>query len=187
MLFKRRKEPCLRERLRVALWPRRSVGRSLRYFGKRVLRLRATPHAIATGFACGIFAAFIPLLGVHIAVALTIAWLIGGNIAAAVIGTTLGNPLILPFIWAATLEVGRFVLSGTLTGEPLPPHLGAMLRHLDFLVLWQPLIKPMLIGAVPLGLIAALLIYFPVRWTVAKFQHRRHKAVFRLEKATEPI
>jgi uncharacterized protein (DUF2062 family) len=186
MLFKRRKEPCLRERLRVALWPRRSIGRSLRYFGKRVLRLRATPHSIAAGFACGIFAAFIPLLGVHIAVALAIAWLIGGNIAAAVIGTTLGNPVILPFIWAATLEVGRFVLSGSLSGEPLPPHLGSMLRHLDLLVLWQPLIKPMLIGAVPLGLVTALVIYFPVRWAVASFQHRRQKASFRLEKAIEP-
>ncbi len=129
--------------------------------GKRVLRLRATPHSIAIGFACGIFAAFIPILGVHIAIALAIAWLIGGNIAAAVIGTTLGNPLILPFIWAATLEVGRFVMTGSLSGDPLPPHLGGMLRHLDFGVLWHPLIEPMLIGAVPLGLAAAALASFP--------------------------
>ncbi|MEK1891479.1 MAG: DUF2062 domain-containing protein [Phyllobacterium sp.] len=173
MLFKRRNKPDLRERLRLALWPRRSVGRSLRYFGKRVLRLRATPHAIASGFACGIFAAFIPILGVHIAVALAIAWLIGGNVAAAVIGTTLGNPLILPFIWAATLEVGRFVMTGSLQGEPLPHHLGHMLRNLDISVLWGPLIEPMLIGAVPLGLLAAAIVYFPVRWAVAGFQHRR--------------
>lgn len=185
MLFKRRCVPGIRERLRVALWPRRSIGRSLRYFGKRVLRLRATPHAIAAGFACGIFAAFIPILGIHIAVALAVAWVIGGNIAAAVIGTTLGNPLILPFIWAATLEAGRFVMTGSLSGDPLPHHLGSMLRHLDFAVLWEPLIKPMLIGAVPLGLAAALLVYFPVRWAVASFQNRR-KSGFRLQKVAEP-
>ncbi|ATU92213.1 DUF2062 domain-containing protein [Phyllobacterium zundukense] len=185
MLFKRRKVPGYRERLRVALWPRRSIGRSLRYFGKRVLRLRATPHAIAAGFACGIFAAFIPILGVHIAVALAIAWVIGGNIAAAVIGTTLGNPLVLPFIWAATLEAGRFVLTGHLAGDPLPHHLGSMLRHLDFAVLWEPLIKPMLIGAAPLGFAAALLVYFPVRWAVGSFQNRRRSG-FRLEKVAEP-
>lgn len=183
MLFKQRNIPSFRERLRVALWPRRSLGRSLRYFGKRVLRLRATPHAIATGFACGIFAAFIPLLGVHIAIALAISWLVGGNIAAAVIGTTLGNPLILPFIWAATLEAGRFVMTGSLSGDPLPQHLGGMLRHLDFAVLWHPLIEPMLIGAIPLGLAAAALVYFPVRWTVASFQNRRHE--FQLQKITE--
>jgi uncharacterized protein len=185
MLFKRRKDPGIRERLRVALWPRRSVGRSLRYFGKRVLRLRATPHAIAAGFACGIFAAFIPILGIHIAIAVAVAWLIGGNIAAAIIGTTLGNPLILPFIWAATLEAGRFVLTGSLSADPLPHHLGSMLRHLDFAVLWAPLIKPMLIGAVPLGLAAALLVYFPVRWAANSFQSRRRLG-FRLEKVPEP-
>jgi holo-[acyl-carrier protein] synthase len=112
MLFKRRIKPGFRERMRTALWPRRSVGRSLRYFGKRVLRLRATPHAIAAGLAAGIFSSFIPILGVHIAVALAIAWIIGGNIAAAILGTTLGNPLFLPFIWGATLEAGRFILSG---------------------------------------------------------------------------
>lgn len=183
MLFRQRNVPGFRERLRLALWPRRSIGRSLRYFGKRVLRLRATPHSIAIGFACGIFAAFIPILGVHIAIALAIAWLIGGNIAAAVIGTTLGNPLILPFIWAATLEVGRFVMTGSLSGDPLPPHLGGMLRHLDFGVLWHPLIEPMLIGAVPLGFAAAALAYFPIRWAVASFQSRR--PVAQLQKITE--
>ena len=185
MLFKRRKQPDIRERLRLAVWPRRSIGRSLRYFGKRVLRLRATPHAIASGFACGIFAAFIPILGIHIAVALAISWLIGGNLAAAIIGTTLGNPLVLPFIWAATLEAGRFVMTGSLEGAPLPDHLGGMLRHLDFAVLWKPLIEPMLIGAVPLGLAAALIVYFPVRWAAARFQHRRgHR--FRLHRVSEP-
>ncbi|MGN8021969.1 DUF2062 domain-containing protein [Phyllobacterium sp. 22229] len=185
MLFKRRIKPGFRERMRTALWPRRSVGRSLRYFGKRVLRLRATPHAIAAGLAAGIFSSFIPILGVHIAVALAIAWIIGGNIAAAILGTTLGNPLFLPFIWGATLEAGRFILSGGPSDEPFPHHLGHMLRHLDFAELWGPIVKPMLIGAVPLGFIAALVVYFPTRWIVASFQNRR-KAGYALEKVAEP-
>lgn len=184
MLFKQRHRPGIGERLRLALWPRRSVSRSLRYFGKRVLRLRATPHAIAAGFACGIFAAFIPLLGIHIAVALAAAWLIGGNMAAAILGTTLGNPLFLPFIWAATLETGRFVMTGSFSGDPMPEHLGAMLHHLDFGTLWHPLFEPMLIGAVPLGLAAGLLAYFPVRWAVAGFQNKRTPAC-RLQKMAE--
>ncbi|MGH6860846.1 MAG: DUF2062 domain-containing protein, partial [Phyllobacterium sp.] len=60
----------------------------------------------------------------------------------------------------------------------------AMLRHLDFAVLWRPLVEPMLIGAIPLGLAAALLVYLPVRWTVSGFQHRR-RPHFRLQKAGE--
>ena len=50
MLFRRRNRPTRIERLRVAVWPRNSWARSTRYFGKRVLRLTATPHAIALGF-----------------------------------------------------------------------------------------------------------------------------------------
>ena len=49
MLFRRRTRESLWQRFRVHMWPRRSLSRSLQYFWKRILRLRATPHAIAAG------------------------------------------------------------------------------------------------------------------------------------------
>ena len=47
MLFRRRKPDGFLERVRTYLWPRRSFSRSLQYFSKRILRLKATPHAVA--------------------------------------------------------------------------------------------------------------------------------------------
>ncbi|TIN70311.1 MAG: DUF2062 domain-containing protein, partial [Mesorhizobium sp.] len=41
MLFRRRKPDGLYERVRTYLWPRRSFSRSLQYFSKRILRLKA--------------------------------------------------------------------------------------------------------------------------------------------------
>ncbi|WP_346433030.1 DUF2062 domain-containing protein [Breoghania sp.] len=62
MLFQRRTPPHWLEQIRVALWPRHSFARSAKYFGKRVLRLTASPHAVALGFAAGTFASFTPFV-----------------------------------------------------------------------------------------------------------------------------
>jgi L-lysine exporter family protein LysE/ArgO len=51
MLFRRRKNLGFWERLGSFFWPRKSVWRSFPYYAKRVLRLTATPHAIAAGVA----------------------------------------------------------------------------------------------------------------------------------------
>ena len=120
------------QRFRVHLWPRRSFGRSGQYFWKRILRLRATPHAIAAGVAAGVFAAFLPFLGLHILIAAALAWLLRGNMLAAALGTAaVGNPLTFPLIWAATYAGGRFLLhAGPASAARL--HIGEPLRHMDF-------------------------------------------------------
>ena len=111
MLFRRRTREGLLQRFRVSLWPRRSLGRSAQYFWKRILRLSASPHAIAAGVAAGAFAAFLPFLGLHILIAAGLAWVLRGNVLAAALGTAaVGNPLSYPLIWAATYAGGRFLL-----------------------------------------------------------------------------
>ena len=90
MLFRRRNTESFWTRLRVHAWPRTSWSRSSRYV---VYRVSATPHAVALGFAAGAFSAITPFLGTHIVMAIAIAWIIGGSLVAAVLGTFLGNPL----------------------------------------------------------------------------------------------
>ncbi len=101
MLFQRRNPRPEKERLRLLVWPRRSFSRSLRYGGKRILRITASPHAVAAGLAVGVFSAFTPFFGFHLIIAIVLAYVLAGNIAAAALGTTLANPLTLPFIWGA--------------------------------------------------------------------------------------
>lgn len=175
MLFKRRKRADLWERTRTLVWPRRSFWRSAQYFAKRALRLRATPHAIAAGVAAGVFASFTPLLGFHFLLAAAAAWVMGGNLVASAFGTAVGNPLTFPFIWGATYKVGKMILYGSHPGDVAPMHLGHVLRHLEFARLWEPFLKPMIAGALPLGIGAGLIFYILTRWTVATFREQRRK------------
>lgn len=175
MLFRRRHRPTRIERLRVAVWPRNSWSRSTRYFSKRVLRLTATPNAIALGFAAGAFASFTPLVGFHFLTAFALAYVIRGNLIAAALGTSVGNPLTFPFIWASTFKVGQWILHGRAPkADPHKVHQqfqeGLFEKSLD--ALW-PMLKPMFIGAVPLGLIVATVSYVIVYKSVEVYQRRR--------------
>ena len=85
MLFRRRSKPSLVERLKESFWPRAGWPRALRYFGKRILRLSGSPHTIAIGFAAGVFVAWSPLFGFHYLLAVACAFIVRGNVLAAVL------------------------------------------------------------------------------------------------------
>lgn len=168
MLFRRREAESFLERLRVSLWPRRSWSRSTRYVVHRVRRLSATPHAVALGFAAGVFAACTPFLGTHIMIAALLAWIVGGSIVAAVLGTFVGNPITYPIFWVGTYELGRLMLGGSAKKPPIDLSDGVF--HAD--QLW-PIVKPMTLGAIPIGIVLAALSYVLVRPAVNAYQHRR--------------
>lgn len=172
MLFQRRYPPTRWERLRLYLWPRRSFSRSFRYGGKRILRITASPHAVAAGLAVGVFSAFTPFFGFHLIIVIVLAYFLAGNVAAAALGTTLANPLTLPFIWGSTFELGRFIMSGSVDSVP-PVHLGHALETMRFEEVWTPLLKPMLFGSTILGAAFAVLVYFVTRYAVSVFRRRR--------------
>ncbi|WP_298815016.1 DUF2062 domain-containing protein [uncultured Roseibium sp.] len=177
MLFRRRQIPTRIERLRVAVWPRNSWSRSTKYFGKRVLRLTATPHAIAIGFAAGAFASCTPLVGFHFLTAFGLAWLLRGNLIAAALGTSIGNPITFPFIWAFTFKIGQWILHGR-APKADPAHVHQQFQHglleksMDSL--W-PMLKPMFIGGLPLGLVIGSVSYVIVYKSVEVYQRRRKR------------
>jgi uncharacterized protein (DUF2062 family) len=186
MLFRRATPPDWREKLRVAVWPRRSWGRSLKYLTKRVLRLTASPHGIAAGIAAGVFASFTPYMGLHFLIGFALAYIIAGNMIAAAAGTFIGNPISFPFIWAATYSTGNFILYGH-QGHGGPEEALHRLINIDFwrdgfaglweliLGIWEPVLKPMTVGAIPLGIIFALCAYLITRWAAVAFQISRRK------------
>lgn len=163
------------ERFRLYIWPRRSFARSFQYFAKRVLRLRATPHAIAAGVAAGVFASWTPLIGFHFLLAFALAYVVAGNLIAAGIGTAFGNPLTFPFIWTGTYKLGHIILDSGKHLQPVHIDLGRLLHDIEFGHLWGPLLKPMLIGCLPPGLLSASLFYGVTYWGVQRFQDRRRR------------
>ncbi len=175
MPFRRRSKLSLRQRLHATFSPRRgllnALSRSLAYQRLRIMRLGGSPHAVAAGLAVGVLSAWTPFLGLHILLAIPLAWLVGGSAIAAAIGTAFANPLTCPIIWPLTWEVGRHML-----GEPPASRnidLPALFAHLDLSRIWSPVIEPMLLGSLPLGLLCALTFYVVIYLGVRRFRNRR--------------
>jgi hypothetical protein len=174
MLFRRREAESFIERMRVHLWPRRSWTRSSRYVVYRLRRLSDTPHAVALGFAVGVFTAVTPFLGTHMVMAALLAWVIGGSVIAAVLGTFVGNPLTYPVFWYSTYEVGNLMLGGGAEKPPIDLSAGIFETSLE--QLW-PILKPMTLGCIPVGLALAALSYVLVKPMVEAYKHRRRRAL----------
>jgi len=172
MLFRRRKRTTHIERARLWVWPRVSWRRSTLYYIKRILRLSATPYAIAAGCAVGAFVSFTPFIGFHIVISIALAWLIRGNFIAAAIGTSVGNPLTFPLIWASTYELGYVILSGEPAAAPPPLGRHLLERSIENL---SPIVKTMSVGSLPLGFLASLVVYTIVYKSVAAYQANRRK------------
>src|SRR6185295_14001430 len=146
MLFRRREEESILGRIRVNLWPRRSWSRSTRYVLYRLKRLSESPHAVALGFAVGVFSAATPFLGTHMVMAALIAWAVGGSIVAAVLGTFFGNPLTYPLLWYTTYEVGHLMLGGRAVKHNIDLSNGIF--QSSQARLWQ-LLKRVSVGCIP--------------------------------------
>jgi len=193
MLFGRKNPASRAEKIRIMLWPRHSWARSAKYMSKRILRLTGSPHAIAAGVAAGVFASFTPFLGLHFIIAFAIAYIIAGNFLAAAMGTFWGNPISFPFIWASTYQLGSFILARETSTNNTDK-----IEHLadtdimqvgisglfdKIFGLWEPVIEPMVVGSVPLGITFGIIAYIITRWASVAFNEARKQR--RAFKATQ--
>ena len=109
---------------------------------------------------------------------------------ASAIGTVVGNPLTFPFIWASTYSVGNIIL-----GRPAHFHFRDVRQSIaeqSLHAIW-PIIGPMALGAIAIGVPAALVGYgiafFGVRAFRAmrreRLEARRHERRAMLAEAKE--
>ena len=190
MLFRRRRPLSGWDHVRATLLPRKGFWRPFVYRAKCAIRIKDSASAIAVGVAVGVFVSFTPLMGLHILLAVALAWVLGGNMVASVIGTAVGNPLTFPFIWLATYRAGSWALGERGAKEETATNFGAEVWRmiseregglLDALIgIGENFIGPMLVGGVPMGLAAAFAAYWMTKPTVAAFQDARHARRVRL-------
>ncbi len=161
-------------------------GRWMRYLRFKVQRLPGTPHAIAFGFACGVFASFTPMIGFHFIIAGMLAWVLGGSILASAFGTAIGNPWTFPVIWLSTHRLGHLILGREAQGEgPDASKLGEIVGDADsttFMDSFTELIVPMFAGGVPLGIVAGIAAYVVLKPIIATYQARRRDRLLRKRK-----
>nr|WP_245294324.1 DUF2062 domain-containing protein [Rhizobium aegyptiacum] len=82
------------------------------------------------------------------------------------------KPTYLPVIFAAAYRIGIFVL-GRAPEKIGEANLFTLLRHLDFAPLWHPILKPVLVGGLPLGAFCGAVFYLLTWQGVRLFQQRR--------------
>jgi uncharacterized protein (DUF2062 family) len=139
------------------------------YLVKRATRLSGTPHSIAAGAACGVAVSFTPFFGFHLISAFLLCLLVRGNYLPAAAGTLVGNPWTFPFILVASYQIGHALLGGR--AVPIEP-----LQHWDlatFFVRMEAVFWPMVVGSLPLALLAGLATYFPLMRIIAAYQEAR--------------
>lgn len=73
---------------------------------------RVTPRGVAIGLAVGVFFGILVPFG-QMFVALLAAALLRGNLALAVAGTLVTNPLTVPFVYVGAHRVGKWLLTWT--------------------------------------------------------------------------
>ncbi|MGF7163180.1 uncharacterized protein (DUF2062 family) [Rhodoligotrophos appendicifer] len=132
------------------------------------------------------FVSFTPFLGFHLLLAGLMALALKGNVIAAAVGTFIGNPLTFPLIWIATYNLGGTLL-GRVPSETVvvtwPPRISDSLlpetteNWFGFWDLIEPVLLPMTVGGIILGLAFGLLSYYLVREGVGAYQAQRRERI----------
>jgi uncharacterized protein (DUF2062 family) len=184
MMFKRRDPQSTLERLRQFFWPRAGWARAVQYLWQRTVRIKGAPHDIALGLAIGAFISATPLLGTHFILAGLLAYFLGGNLLASMAGTWVGNPLTFPFIWIGTYTLGTMFLGRGADVSDVPQLSFAVFLEAPLSTL-GPAILPMLLGAIPIGLVLGVATYYPSLWAIEIYQKRREAMMAKKAKARQ--
>lgn len=192
MVFKRRTRRPIWKVIFEALWPKGGWARAFSYVKHRVRRLPDPPHRIARGIFAGVFTTFTPFYGLHFFVAGLIAFVMRGNILAALLATFFGNPLTYVPIGLISLKTGHFLL-GTEFDHRVEKSLIANFRDAgqdlfnNFLAVftdktanwsglnqfWHEVFFPYLVGGIIPGLIAGIIAYYLSVPVISAYQNRR--------------
>lgn len=169
-MFSPRHKPGILARARNVLWPSIGLRRAWRYRLARMARMKSSDHRLAMGFAAGAFVSFTPFIGLHFVLAAAVAFVMRGNLVASAVGTVVGNPLTFPAIWLATYNIGAALLGLSRKQSVTMDGVSQMSLWSDgpmavASLAWQnigPVLLPMCIGALPLGLACAATCYAAV-------------------------
>lgn len=177
-----KKKRPLAERIHNAIWPKMGLRRYAKYLKTKVLRLSATPHAVAAGFASGAAVSIFPFIGLHFLLGFVLAFFVRGNMLAAALGTAVGNPLTFPLIFSVTYQLGDTMLGAfgpsrreaALADQQSAEIIseGVFSASLDAVL---PALRTMSTGAIPLSLLTFGIFYALVYKLVSGFQETRRQ------------
>lgn len=202
-MFKRRDKLPIWETVLRVLWPRGGWGRAAVYVKHRLRRLPDTPRKISRGIMAGVFTTFTPFYGLHFIIAAFVAWVLRGNVMAALLGTFFGNPLTYVPIGVVSLNLGHWVLGTEMDREVDESIFGKFFGAGEDLfwntwyavsgqavdwsatrIFWHDVFYPWLVGGIVPGIFTGLAAYTISLPLIEAYQRRRRG---RLKKKLDEI
>ena len=113
MIFKRRDQLNLIQKILNFVWPQMGLKRTLIYYKHRILRLPHSTHDIAMGLASGAAVSWTPTLPFQIVQCYIFCKVTRANFLASIVGTLVGNPWTFPILFLISYMVGDFILDIT--------------------------------------------------------------------------
>ena len=174
MLFKRRKPLSIFDKLLQIFRPHKGYSRAFKYIKKRFYRMTDSNYSMAMGFTCGAILSFTPCVGFHFIIAGFIAYLIKASILMAAIGTLVGNPWTFPFLWWASLKLGKWAL-----GYPMLSNTGQIIERQTIVSDIYLFMMPWLAGSFLISVIIGPPTFFLMYWLIKMLRERFYKQVQR--------
>jgi uncharacterized protein (DUF2062 family) len=141
--------------------------RHLRDRFRELIKFDEPPHRLALAFAVGVFVAFSPWLGLHIASAIFLAWAFRLNKVVVLTASFINNPWTIVPMYAFCLWFGVEVTGG----RGRVPNIDW--KHLEFrdvFVVLKPFLVPYLVGTIVVGGVCAVAGYYLFHWAVRKYR-----------------
>ena len=192
MIFKRRDKRSILKKIRDFAIPKKGWFRVFEYFVHRIRRIPDTAHKISLGLVCGIFASFLPAFGFHFFISGFLAYLLKGNILAALLGTFFGNPISFPIIAGVSINLGQYILGRnstdlqSLSFSWVSFKASLSLQNINwyfFREFLDDIVFPYLLGGVIIGLATSITCYFVLKPLIRAYQlNRRKKKLLKLSK-----
>ncbi len=162
------------------------LGRRLRYYYLRFIRLRGEPRELALGFSFGVFSGLLPTIPFHTVTAVFLAMLFKGSKITAALGTWVSNPLNWVFLYWCNYKLGAWLLGL----EPQQPRLVAVMEAVrsgarptavlgQILAAGGNIVAAFLVGGLVMGVAAAVPAYYgslPVFRKIAGYRRLRREA-----------
>ncbi|MBP7276028.1 MAG: DUF2062 domain-containing protein [Kiritimatiellae bacterium] len=159
--------------------------RKLRDHARIFLRSRGTPEQVAWGAVIGVMVGLTPLMGIHLPIAILLAWIFRASRLATLPGVFITNLVTALPIYTFTYRIGHRLLPG-MTEHDIRPALTALLhslKRLDWYAFPDILralarisgeaMLAMLIGGFLVGAVASVPVWWITRQIVQRWRHRR--------------
>ncbi len=132
---------------------------------REVISIKDSPGRVATSFAIGVFIGMSPVLGLHTALGLVVAWIFRLNKFVTMIGVFVTNPWTIIPIYTFSTWIGTKLLG---LNRIIPPINWNEMSLAYFLREMKPLLWPFVCGTILIGLISAVIGYIIIYHAVMR-------------------